>query len=353
MPGLFLMPGKCCGCEPVCGTCCMTCSPCDIPKADLTLVLNGTTTTTLFWSFATTNWLGGTGPYSLACVSGVSVLTGGGTWTLTSSTCNPISLTFTSGGDTAVITGPKYGAVTCCQRFSITGCNGLGLIGVTVSVYDTAGGSLLATGVTSAGGVSSLAWSGPCSVYVTVTDSTGRLTNQAGSYTLTPAAITTISMLPIQSGYYCLFSGCAYPTLTTLHYTHSLFGSGTITQGGGWVDSSHNYSYPGCAGVPACASGSIPITIGLPLTTGPYTTWPVHFLGTVNCPGTGTSPGTGTEGLDGGTNHANTTLTCFTPSTAFQFVVNYTTYTPSITPNSDYSLLCATPVAAQTLTFTE
>src|SRR6478752_5877072 len=54
------MPGGCCGCSTTnCGSCCVTCSPCDIPKADLTVAVSGNTYTSGFTLHYTgSQWVG-------------------------------------------------------------------------------------------------------------------------------------------------------------------------------------------------------------------------------------------------------------------------------------------------------
>lgn len=246
----------------------------------------------------------------------------------------------------------------CCQTFFITGCNGLPLQGATISVYESDGGALLAQGITPALGFVNLFWDGPCDVYVTVTEPSGRLTNQAGSYTLSANGTKTISMLPAKSGYVCHFP-CAYPTATTLNFTHSIFGSGTVTYNStdGYIGTI-SYNYGGCPAVP-CAAATVAITIQGPVGSGTLsTTWPVHGFGFTDCPGTGTLPGTwpecqSTSGLSG---QCVDHITCFVPSvSAFNFVQDYTGYTVGFLPDGNFAMQCP-PTAAippESLTATE
>lgn len=213
---------RCC-CGPTCGNCCVPCSPCSIPKADLTCVVNGTTTTILRWNPGSSHWTDGT--RTLACTGGNAVLTGGGTWSLSSSVCNPLSLTFTSGGNTAVITGPEYGVTTCCHTFQINGCAGVGLPGATVKVYDHAGGTELASGITDSTGKVSLLWIGTSAIYLTITETSGRFNSYGASPTPFTCGDATTIALTAASGYHCT-GVCLYPLKDTLTFTG---GGGTAT----------------------------------------------------------------------------------------------------------------------------
>jgi hypothetical protein len=203
-----------CGAEPIhCGPCCTTCLPCDIPNADLTLTI-GYTATTLHYSPATdettASWSDGT--HTLACTGGHLTLSGGGSWTLGVTTCNPFGATFAAGYDTAVITGPAYGATTCCQTFTVRGCgpgSGCFVVGSVVTVKESSDGATLATGTIGTSGRITLLWAGSCSVYVTATDpsGSGTIVPYAQSLTLTSGGTTNIT-LPPTSGFHC-FSPCS------------------------------------------------------------------------------------------------------------------------------------------------
>lgn len=140
------------------------------------------------------------------------------------------------------ITAPEYGTTTCCQNFIITGCNSLGILGSTVGVYSSNGGTLLAEAVTPSTGSVTLLWSGSCSVYVTVTAT--RFASYGQSLTLTQNGTTTIG-LSIESGYQCI-SGCSTPVAETLNATFTIAGAQTFSfSGSAWtstfVVSGHTY----------------------------------------------------------------------------------------------------------------
>lgn len=218
--------GCCCGGSTAnCGSCCTACSPCVIPNADLTLTINGTTVTTLTYDYTVPDWTDGT--HTLACSGGTIALTGGGTWTISAHTCNGFSVSFTSGGNTAVVTGTTYGASTCCVPFQINGCVGAGLSNCTITVYDHVGGTVLTSGKTNSSGKATLVWIGTNSIYVTVTEPSGRF----AAYGSTPVAFSCANTTPITinmtaaSGYHCS-GGCNFPIKDTLTFTG---GGGTAT----------------------------------------------------------------------------------------------------------------------------
>ena len=108
----------------------------------------------------------------------------------------------------------------------------------TVSVYSSFGGTLLSQGTESFNSAITLLWQGSCSVYVTATESNGRL-SYAGSLSLTSNGTTTLAMTP-NSGFIC-YTGtlCIFPLPTTLHSTFiGVSGSQVWTYGTGvWTAS--------------------------------------------------------------------------------------------------------------------
>ncbi len=125
-------------------------------------------------------------------------------------------------------------AAVCSQTFTVTGCNNTALSGATVSVYDTEGGTLLASGTTASNGNVTLWWSGPCSVYVTAGPCEG-YTNYGQSLALVQAATTTIALPPQVVGSTCCDNVYITPTL----YVTDSNGILTITKSGStWVPSS-------------------------------------------------------------------------------------------------------------------
>ena len=137
------------------------------------------------------------------------------------------------------------GAGTCCQRFTIKGCNSFALPGATVSVYDSSGGTLLAFGTTDASGNCSLVWSGSCTVYVTITAE--RFTPYGQTLSLSANGTQNITLTP-DTGYHCsiVWTNCTWPLSNTLHYTNSFFGNATLTFSGNNCNGTISYVYPGC-----------------------------------------------------------------------------------------------------------
>jgi hypothetical protein len=251
--------GGCANCPTGCGGCCLSCGACSLSEADYSLSVNGGAAINLSWngSVPGPQWTDGT--YTLSCVSGNLFLAGGGSWTRVSTTCNPLSVSFTDGGNTAVVAGPTWGASNCCQTFTIRGCNSALRAGATVRVYDTPGGTLLASGVTPANGIVRLMWSASCAVYVTATDTSPNYAVFGQSYTLTNAGSTSITIPPI-AGYGCCIA-CDVPIPTTLFYTDAR-GTHTITLSAGSnlttvsVNPTNTTSFPGCNGAAVCVSAA-------------------------------------------------------------------------------------------------
>ena len=202
---------------------------------------------------------------SSACSGYIGGVTTGNGYTLGAFACNPFSIAQTAntaiypGLPSFTIAGPP--GVNCSipssSTFTVTGCNGLALSGVTVNVYDSLGGALLASGTTDSSGNCLLSWSGPCTVYVTATEGTGRFT--AWGQSVTVASLVSIS-LAVAAGYTCI-SGCAYPLNNTLHFTSTLFGNFGLVNVGGmtWATSGPHFvstiAFCGCTAVVACPFG--------------------------------------------------------------------------------------------------
>lgn len=276
-----------------CGNCCVACTPCALPKADLTLTYrtspSGTVHTVIIpytgsgWTLelpavggyrrcvwtvgcsANELYLGyGCDPYVGSGFSGTTLGS-----TPTSVSCDPFSMHWYSLSAGILVfydltlsgpSGSAYGYPVCCQRFLISGCNSNALAGATVSVYDEEGGTLLTSGPTAANGYAALYWSGSCSVYVTVT--ADRFADHGASYTLSPSGTTTIGLTANTTDYVCV-SDCAYPIAKTLYATHDVLGALTLTYnasgtyGAGWYVTTASYSYPGCS---ECGATSLPVT---------------------------------------------------------------------------------------------
>ncbi len=117
--------------------------------------------------------------------------------------------------------GCNCGGAPCSQTFTVRGCLGALVSGATVTVYDTMGGSTLATGATNSSGVVSLSWTGSTTVYVTASAPTGGLFTYGQTLTLTCGGGTTLPLFP--TTLYCTISGCG--SLITLPSGDSYYGS--------------------------------------------------------------------------------------------------------------------------------
>lgn len=159
-------------------------------------------------------------------------------------------------------------AATCTQAITVKGCNNLGVSGLTVSVYTSNGGSLLASGTTDANGQVVLSWPGASgSYYVTVTGS-ARFASYGQTLTLACPSGTATITLTVATGYHCASgSGCALPYKDTLHASDTLLGAATLTYqtsgtySGSWIATT-SYTYAGLTqpnGVVYCFSGTVTI----------------------------------------------------------------------------------------------
>jgi hypothetical protein len=174
----------------------------------------------------------------------------------------------------------------CCQTFYTNECNSLPLTTTTISVYDHAGGTLLASGPFEL----TIQWNGSCSVYVTVTEPTGRF-NSGQSLSLTNNSTTYISTLA--SGYTCFSDSgdliaqqhCQYPLSNTLHCTFPAIGYPvTFTYIAGYWTSTFTWNgdvyvlnlppegntYDSGSGyycMPACTKNGVPFAAGTPAFT--------------------------------------------------------------------------------------
>lgn len=152
--------------------------------------------------------------------------------------------------------------------FTVHGCNSLAYQGVTVSVYTSSGGTLLASGTTDATGSVTLSWSGAAgNDWVTVTGQSARFAAYGATTSITNGGSTTITLTPA-AGYYCFpGSGCLLPLAATIHATDTLLGNATLTYqtsgtyAGQWIADT-SYTYPGLTnpnGIAQCFSGTVHI----------------------------------------------------------------------------------------------
>jgi hypothetical protein len=152
--------------------------------------------------------------------------------------------------------------ISCATTtLQINGCAS-GLSGATVNIYDHQGGTLIGTGITDALGRVNSSITGFGSVYVTVTEPSGRFAAFAGTVSLSCRAITPINLIPA-NGYVCCACpvlvapgydacGCQYPIATTLHATDSVLGTVALTYAGANPSTrlcvfrgTSTYAYPG------------------------------------------------------------------------------------------------------------
>jgi hypothetical protein len=113
---------------------------------------------------------------------------------------------------------------------------------VTINVYASNGGALLASGITNASYFVQLLWSGTCSVYVTATEPSGKFAVYGKSLSLTAHGTTAIT-LTVASGYVCFhYEPCVYPIIAgTLYCTFLNAGPQTFTYSSGTWTCSFTY----------------------------------------------------------------------------------------------------------------
>jgi len=174
----------------------------------------------------------------------------------------------------AVNQGPGNCQCGCTTTFTglVRGCSTLALAGLTVEAHDsTAGGTLLGSTTTDAGGNFSLTVGATAGNAVVLVFTHPRFTTQtrtlawhASTHDAThwtcgqASSVGTVDMVADSANYVCI-TGCAVPLPKTLHVTHSFFGAFTLT----WALASQwkatlNYAYPGCKG---CAADTIAVGI--------------------------------------------------------------------------------------------
>lgn len=109
------------------------------------------------------------------------------------------------------------GGCNCKTAFvAVQGC-GEAYSGLTVSVYTSAGGTLLYSGTTD--GTGTVHTTVPAgSYYVAITGQSTRFAAYGQTATLSTVA-TNVLNLTAAAGYVCLGLGCLQPTTTTLNYT--------------------------------------------------------------------------------------------------------------------------------------
>jgi len=122
---------------------------------------------------------------------------------------------------------------SCSQAFTVTGCGGIAYPGLTVSVYTSSGGTLLASGTTNGSGQVALSWSGSSGTYwVAITGQSARFAAYGQSLALTCGGSKVIA-LATASGYHCdcSASGCLLPVADTLFLTDGVYGAVTLAYG--------------------------------------------------------------------------------------------------------------------------
>lgn len=266
----------------ICGTCCATCSPFNIPKADLTYTGPGGPQK-LFWN-GSTSWTtncfeSSPGKYTkiqLACVSGaytidITVYTDANcsvsilgrcdktNLALTAVTYNPFNISYTSSAAcylhpiSFTITCNEYGPATLCQRFLLQACS-VFLCTMAIQIYNASGGTLLASGSTYVGGVVALIWAGSTLPYVVVnaTCSSRYTTYSQTLPSMANGGSTTITLVPL-SNYYCLPCRNGTPLSNTLILNDPQYGAVTLT----YATSTADWTQPGWSGTKTvtCATG--------------------------------------------------------------------------------------------------
>jgi hypothetical protein len=265
-----------CGCAPS-GCCFLVCAPCAIPEKDLTISwvnpIEGNGSDTLVYSGSgtwTTGCSGGAGIgnqliFTYGCNGGNTELrvyyfisgscptgqtnycsnlrSSGFQLVEGSAVCSPYSVPFTltsgtcpvlaaSGFTGFTVSDPSpVAAPVMCQHFCASQCS-TGVSGVTISVYASMGGTLLASGTTLSAGCVNLSWTGtPGTYYVTAT-ATG-YTSYGASLVLACGGSMTIGLAYSVSDPYCCgpcYLSVSSSTLTDLNGTYTLT-EGTDSQG--------------------------------------------------------------------------------------------------------------------------
>jgi hypothetical protein len=141
------------------------------------------------------------------------------------------------------------GCASCTETFTVLGCNLLPAVGVTVSVFASSGGALLASGTTNGSGQVALAWAGASgNVWVTITGYSSRFNAFAQTVAIVCGSSKTLSLVPA-AGYACdPGSGCFLPVKTTLFLSAGILGSATLAYSAitnDWTGTSI-YNYPSC-----------------------------------------------------------------------------------------------------------
>ena len=148
-----------------------------------------------------------------------------------------------SGTITGTCTGGGSSTATldyCCQFIDPpVGCNSQPIQAV-VNIYDTLGGTLLAT---SPFINVNLAWVGSCNVYMTVNDGSGTFVPYGQSLSLTQAGTISAGVLTPASGYHCYTgdSSCSYAVTSTMFGLFDNAGVQTFTYSSGAWTASFTY----------------------------------------------------------------------------------------------------------------
>ena len=187
--------------------------------------------------------------------------TEGGAAVLTVDTNTTIPVVFLQGapavGDyaTAYAVGGRWvsergmTAGMCAVGFKVNGCAGLGVDGVTVSIYDPTGMTLLGSGVTAGGGAVVISFTGATTNnIVTVTGFSGRF--NAFSETVNTAVqcgLINFGLTLTPASTYACSTRCAFPIAKTLYangFSCAPIGAlGRIT--GTWTGTGWVFPYPG------------------------------------------------------------------------------------------------------------
>jgi hypothetical protein len=196
------------------------------------------------------------------------------------------------------------GLCGCCgMTILVNGCPGILLgepidnpvVGITINVYDHAGGTLLSSGITGPGGVATVSVD-PGTYWVTFTGTNANRFAESSGRTVTWGPVSNLVTLTAATGYRCvdwIGEFCGIPLSNTISYTITKANvgfsiSGTIA----WDNINrytgiYTYTYGGCLG---CAAGTVQIRVTITQFGVRSATWPT-LAGASNCPGVGTSRG--------------------------------------------------------------
>lgn len=219
----------------------------------------------------------------------------------------PASVLIQGGFTTIDLDSSESTSGTCLYKFNVSGCNFIATQGVTVSAWTSAAKTtLLGTGATDSNGdITIVSTERTTNGHYEITGS--RFTSLSGNGLLSSATSTNNFNLTATASYHCDTGICGWPIAGTLHMTHPVFGSVTLTYSSGHWTGTKAYSYPGnIAGGGSCAGATVTVSFDMDEGYGYTESWKYDGSG---CP------------TDSGGNTA----------TAFWTFENVDCYVPSVT----------------------